>query len=134
MIPTIQRFRSASLLQTLLLVHPFLLKLKHCLLVVFVSNNNIVDNAPNRVRCVEEAFYGSAMINHVVPVLLFQVLLPFNFNRFTKRGGELIPHRGGENDLLCSAGTGEFFEHEEIAVGCCGHPQISDSLHIHDPR
>lgn len=53
------------------------------------------------------------MMDHDVPVL-FQALLPFTSIIELEVG--LIPHRGGENDILCSTGTSKFCEHKEIAL------------------
>ena len=125
----IQRFPCSRILEMFLLVHPFLLEQKWCLLVVFV--NNVVDDTPSRVRCVEEAFYSSAMVDHSVPILLFRALLPIIP---IIKLGEFIPHRGGEDDVLCTSRTSEFSEHEEIAVGCCEHPLFVDWVDIHNPR
>ena len=72
------------------------------------------------------------MVNHNFPILLFQTLLPFT--SIILLWVELIPHRGGKDDIICTFATSKFSEHEEIAVGCCGHPCIGDSVDIHDPR
>jgi len=125
----IQRLPCARVLEMFLLVYPFLLEQKRCLLIVFF--NNVVDDAPSRVRCVEEAFYRNAMADHNVPIFRFHLLL---FISIIKLGVESIPHRGGEDDVLCTFGTSKFCEREEIAVVCCEHPQFVDSLHIHNPR
>ena len=125
----IQRLPCARAIEMFLLVYHFLLEQKRCLLVVFL--NNVIDDAPSRVRCVEEAFYSSAMADHSVPILLFQDLLPFIS---IIKLSEFIPHCGGEDNILCTSGTSEFSEGEEIAVLCCGHPQTNDALHIHNSR
>ena len=112
----------------LLLVHLFLLEQKCGFVVIF---NNVVDDAPSRVRCVEEASCSSAMVDHIVPIHLFQDGLSFISIIIHEVG--LIPHCGSEDDILCTFGTSEFSEREEIPVGCCGHPRIGDSLDIHNP-
>ena len=118
----IQHLPCVRLREKFLLHYHFFLEQKRCLLVVFV--NNVVDDAPSRVRCVEEAFYNSAMVDHVIPMFLFQVLLPYTS---IIKMGEHVPPCGGQDDVLFNIfATNEFCEHVEIEVGRCGHPRISD--------